>query len=135
MPCDCDSRHLADAIAVIGDLSEGEDRVHECGDEEAYRELARLVLQDALDDAGRELAHRELHDDHSYGEYECGEAHHRGSNCLQDDTRSIRSADEVAWDCLIGELTVNCDRPEREQHPDDNTQHGHEPQSRRDLEA
>jgi hypothetical protein len=47
---DRDPWNVARAIAVVGHLADREDRMHKSGDEEADRELARLVLEDALHD-------------------------------------------------------------------------------------
>ena len=92
---DRDARHLAGAVAVVDHLADGEDGVNERRDEEADRELARLVAQDALDDARGELTHRELDDDHRDRQHQRGQADHRRRDGGQDHDCGVRSTDEL----------------------------------------
>ena len=119
---------------LIGDLAEREERVDERGDEEADRELARLVPQDALDDPRRELAHRELDDDHRDRQHERGEAHHRGGDGRKDVGRRIRAADDARRHRLVVEVAVDGDRCERESGPGEHAEHGDEPEARLEMD-
>jgi hypothetical protein len=57
-------------------LTERQHGVRESTDEDANSELARLILQDALDNPCGELTHSELHDDHGDRQYKCRETDH-----------------------------------------------------------
>ena len=107
---DRDAGHVARAVAVDRHLAEREDGVDERRDEESDRELARLVPQDALHDARRELAHRELDDDHRDREDERGQAHHRGGDGRKDVGRSVRPADDARRQRVVVEVAVDSDR-------------------------
>ena len=93
---DRDSGDVAGAVAVVRHLAEREDRVHEGRDEETDRELTGLVLEDALHDPRRELAHRELDDHHRDRQHESGQADHRRRDGAEDLGRCVRPTDEVA---------------------------------------
>ena len=90
-----DAGHVAGAVTVVRHLAQGEDRVHERRDEQTDRELARFVAQDALHDARRELAHRELNDNHRDRQHERGQAHHRGSDGRKNRRGGVRAADQA----------------------------------------
>ena len=129
-----DAWHVARAVAVDGHLAEREDGVDEGRDEEADRELARLVPQNALHDARRKLTHGELDDDHRDRENERGQAHHRGGDGRKDVSRGIRAADEAGRKRLVVEVAVDSDRPERESRPGEHAEHGHEPEARLEVD-
>ena len=131
---DRDAWHVARAVAVDGHLAEREDGVDESRDEEADRELARLVPQNALHDAGRKLTHGELDDDHGDRENERSQAHHRGGDGREDVCRGIRTADEAGRKRLVIEVAVESDRPEREACPGEHAKHRHEPQARLEVD-
>ena len=131
---DRDAWHVARAVAVDGHLAEREDGVDESRDEEADRELARLVPKNALHDAGRKLTHGELDDDHRDRENERGQAHHRGGDGRKDVGRGIRTPDEAGGKRLVVEVAVDSDRSERESHPGEYAEHWHEPQARLEVD-
>ena len=131
---DCDAWHVARAVSVDGHLAEREDRVDESRDEQADRELARLVPQNALHDAGRKLTHGELDDDHRDRKNERGQAHHRGGDGREDVCGGIRAADNAGRNRLVIEVAVESDRPERECRPGQHAKHGHEPQARLEVD-
>ena len=65
-----------DALAIGLHLTERQHGVRESTDKNANCELARLVLQDSLDNPWGELAHSELHDDHGDCQYKRRETDH-----------------------------------------------------------
>ena len=114
---DRDARHLPGAVAVVDHLAYGEDGMHEGRYEEPDCELARLVAQDALDDARGELSHCELHDDHRDREHQRGQADHRRCDGGQDHRRGIGSTDQTRRKRFVAEVAVERDRRERENRP------------------
>ena len=72
-----DARHPARPVTLVGDRAERQQRVDERRDEQPDRELARLVPEDPLNDPRRELAHRQLDDDHRDRQHEGRQADHR----------------------------------------------------------
>ena len=122
------------AVAVDRHLAEGEDGVDKGRDEETDRELARLVSQNALHDARRELTHGELDDDHRDRENERGQAHHRGSDRRKDVSRRIRTADEAVGKRLVVEVAVDCNCRERESRPGEHAEHRYEPEARLEVD-
>ena len=131
---DRNSRHLAGAVAVVGHLAGGEDGVNESGDEQADRELARLVAQDALDDARGELTHRELDDDHRDRQHQCGQADHRCRDGGEDHDCSIGSAGHAGRERLVIEVAVERDRRERQERAGEHAQNRHEPEARLEVD-
>ncbi len=104
--------------------------MYESGDEEADCELTRLVLQDPLHDAGRELPHRELDDDHRDREDKSRQAHHRRCHCAEDLGRGIGAADKALRDRLIVEIAIERDRPEGDSCAGEHAENGDEPEAR-----
>ena len=98
---DRDAGHVASAVTVVCHLAQGEDRVHERRDEQTNRKLARLVAQDALHDARRKLAHRELNDDHRDRQHERRQAHHRGSDSRKNRRRGVGPADHAPRERVV----------------------------------
>ena len=81
-----DDRHARDELGALGGahLAQRQHRVRKCPDEDADRELAGLVLQNAGDDAGGELTHCELDHHQDHRQHQSGEAHHRARDRAED---------------------------------------------------
>ena len=97
-------------------------------DEDADRELTRLVLQDRLHDPRRELAHRQLDDHHRDRQHQSGQTHHRGGDRPQDRQCGVRPPRERARNQRIPKLTVDPQRHKRQHDASQNTQDRHKPQ-------
>ena len=114
-------------------FAEREHRVHEGGDEESHRDLARLVTDERLHDSGRELTHRELHDHHRDRQDQCGQRHHRRCDRGQDLEGGVWSAGQRArYQVEVG-CAVGRDGQEGERGAQEHAHHRDKPEARRDL--
>ena len=111
-------RHARDELGALGGvhLAQRQHRVRERADEDADRELAGLVLQEGGDDAGGELAHRELDHHQNHRQHQGGEAHHRAGDCAEDFQRRIGATGERARDQgpIEGAVHRNADHRQRD---------------------
>jgi hypothetical protein len=105
------------------------DGVHERGDEESDRKLARLVAEDLLHDPGRELPHRQLDDNHGDRQNEGCQTRHRDRDRRQDRGRRGGSTDDHLGDRLVVECPVERDRPEGDHRPREDAHDRQEPEA------
>ena len=124
-----DARHPAGPVAVIGDGSQRQQRVDERGNEQPDGELARFVPKDPLHDPRRELAHRELNDDHGDGQDECGQADHGGGNRCQHCAGGRRRPDEAWRKRLVAPVPVEGERPAGDRGPRQHAEDRNQPET------
>ena len=133
--CDDDRkpRNGAASVAAHADVTRGQHRMRERGDEDADRELTRPIAQDPLHDARRELPHGQLHDDHRDREHEGREAHHGRRGRRENHQRGIRTPRESLRNQLVVETIVHPERRERDRDAREDTGDGNEPEARPDV--
>ena len=120
---------------ICTDLPDCEDRVDERRHEQPDRKLARLVLQNTLDDAGRELRHGELHHYHGDRQDQSSEADHGRGDCFEDAEGRLRPADQAGGQRLVVERAVQRERRKRKGRAADHTEYREEPQARAQMAA
>ena len=117
-------------VGCAVDLAQREQRVRECRDEHTDRDLARLLAEDRLHDAGRELAHGELHDNHRDRQDEHGQRHHRQRDRSEDLECRGRPTRQRMRNQLVVVRPVDRDGERREHEPDEDAHDRHEPERR-----
>ncbi len=98
------------------DLADGQQGMDEGGDEQTDGQLAGPVAQQALHDAGRDRAHRELDHHEDDGQDERREADHRRRHRLEDRQHRVRGPDDVGL-TSSSSLARSRDGAQRDHYP------------------
>ena len=124
-----EDRQPGQSVALRVDDPQREHRERERPQEERHGQPAVVIVEQGLDDAGRELAHRDLHGDEREAEHDAREREDRLRNLLEDRLRGARVACDRLADRAVADRAVDAERREAQDDAAAQSQQRHDPQA------